>query len=103
MHMHKILIFAGTTEGRSLAEFCAAHQIAADVSTATAYGLSLLPEGVSGLSGRLDADAIFCLLRRAAYAAVVDATHPYAREATENIRTASQRAAVPYLRLHFRL
>lgn len=97
--MRKILIFAGTTEGRELAEFCAAHGISADVSTATEYGSSLLPAGIGVLSGRLDADEICTLLRREQYAAVIDATHPYAKDATENIRSACHFLAVPYRRL----
>lgn len=97
--MNRILIFAGTTEGRALAEFCAAHGIAADVSTATEYGASLLPEGIGVLSGRLDAREICALLRSKQYAAVIDATHPYAKDATENIRTACQQTAVPCMRL----
>ena len=35
--MSEILIFGGTTEGRLLAEFCAAKGIRAAVSTATEY------------------------------------------------------------------
>lgn len=97
--MNKVLIFAGTTEGRALAEFCAAHEIPADVSTATAYGSSLLPDGIGVLSGRLDAGAICILLRREQYALVIDATHPYAGDATENIRAACQSQNVPYRRL----
>ena len=97
--MNKILIFAGTTEGRTLAEFCAANGIPADVSTATEYGSSLLPKGIGVLSGRLDAEEICALLRREQYAAVIDATHPYAKDATANIRSACHMEAVPYWRL----
>ena len=39
--MSEILIFGGTTEGRLLAEFCAAKGIRAAVSTATEYGAEL--------------------------------------------------------------
>ncbi len=97
--MHKILIFAGTTEGRALAEFCAENGIPADASTATAYGASLLPAGIGVLCGRLDADGICTLLRRERYQAVIDATHPYAGDATENIRSACRMQNIPYLRL----
>ena len=97
--MNKILIFAGTTEGRELAEFCIAHQIAADVSTATEYGSSLLPDGIGRLTGRLTADEMRSLLREKHYAYVIDATHPYAEEATDNIRTACQSEQVPCFRL----
>ncbi len=97
--MDKILIFAGTTEGRELAEFCAENGISADVSTATEYGSSLLPEGIGLLSGRMDAPEICTLLHAQQYAAVIDATHPYAKEATENIRSACQSQGVPCWRL----
>lgn len=97
--MDKILIFAGTTEGRELAEFCVDNGIAADVSTATAYGASLLPEGIGLLSGRLDAEEICILLRARHYAVVIDATHPYAKDATANIRAACLQTGIPYRRL----
>ena len=97
--MNKILIFAGTTEGRELAEFCIAQQIAADVSTATEYGSSLLPDGIGRLIGRINADEMCALLREKHYACVIDATHPYAEEATDNIRAACQAEQVPCYRL----
>ncbi len=97
--MRKILIFAGTTEGREIAEFCAQKQIAADVSTATEYGSTLLPGGIGVLSGRMDREEISILLRDKKYSAVIDATHPYAKNATDNIRSACQMLNVPYWRL----
>ena len=97
--MHKILIFAGTTEGRELAEFCAEKQICADVSTATEYGSSLLPAGIGILSGRMNAEEICTLLHKKQYTAVIDATHPYARDATDQIRSACQQSGIPCWRL----
>ena len=97
--MNKILIFAGTTEGRELAEFCIAQQIAADVSTATEYGASLLPDGIGRLTGRMNAGEMRSLLREKHYAYVIDATHPYAEEATDNILAACQAEQVPCFRL----
>lgn len=97
--MNKLLIFAGTTEGRNLAEFCAKNEIKADVSTATEYGSSLLPEGIGILYGRLNAGEIMALLQKNNYVCVIDATHPYAEEATENIRSACQAQNVCCLRL----
>lgn len=41
--MSEVLIFGGTTEGRLLAEFCAAKGIRAAVSVTTDYGAELLP------------------------------------------------------------
>ena len=51
-----ILIFAGTTEGRELAEYASEIGAACYVSTATEYGKEILGErpGVRVLSGRMD-------------------------------------------------
>ena len=51
-----ILIFAGTTEGRLLAEYASAHGIGCFVSVATEYGKDLLGdlEHVTVLAGRMD-------------------------------------------------
>ena len=43
--MYKILIFAGTREGRELAEYCDRNAVPAFVCVATEYGEQLLPEG----------------------------------------------------------
>jgi len=96
--MFRLLIFGGTTEGRELAAYCAENGICADVSVATDYGASLLPDGISVLCGRLDAGQMTELLR-SGYSAVIDATHPYAVEATENIRCACADTGTEYLRL----
>lgn len=97
--MFKLLIFGGTTEGRLLAEFCAGKGIPADISVATDYGAELLPEGVGVLSGRLDSGGITELLRNGGYSLVVDATHPYAADATANIASACTMTGTERLRL----
>ena len=97
--MHKILIFAGTTEGRELAGFCAEHHIPADVSSATEYGASLLPAGVGILSGRMDAEDIRSLLCTTRYSTVIDATHPYAEEITHTLQTVCAECGICYMRL----
>ena len=43
--MEKILVFAGTIEGRKIAEFLNDYGISAYVCVATEYGESLLPKG----------------------------------------------------------
>lgn len=97
--MSELLIFGGTTEGRRLAEFCSENRIAADVSVTTDYGASLLPEGISVLTGKLDRSAMTELLQKEKYRAVIDATHPYAEEATRNIKAACENAGIGYYRL----
>lgn len=97
--MCKLLIFGGTTEGRRLAGFCAENGIEADISVTTDYGASLLPEGMKCYTGRLDCEAMERLIFREGYDIVVDATHPYAEEASKNISAACEAANVRCYRL----
>ncbi len=97
----KILIFGGTTEGRELAAWCEKSGIAADVSVTTGYGARLLGQGelINVFTGRLDCGEMQTLINAGSYAAVVDATHPYASEATANIKEACAATGTRYLRL----
>lgn len=94
-----ILIFGGTTEGRLLAQALSAQKIPAAVSVATPLGaeeLGHLP-GITPLVGRKTAPEMRALL--SGYDRCVDATHPYAQEASRNIRAACSAAGVPLRRL----
>ena len=97
----KILIFGGTTEGRKLTEYLAARKVRVHVCVATAYGESLLPESesVTAESSRMDVSEMCHRIREYAPAFVVDATHPYAREVSRNIKQACESCVKPYLRL----
>ena len=99
--MSEILIFGGTTEGRQLAEFCTANGFHAAVSTATEYGAGLLPnsEYIRLLVGKLDEQEISGLLQNGNYSMVIDATHPYARNVSANIKAACAETGRRYLRL----
>lgn len=99
--MCRILIFGGTTEGRLLAEYCHQQEIEAYVSVVSGYGADLLPksEYLHVLSGRMAGDSMEGFMKRASIRAVFDATHPYAAEATRNIKEACGRAGVSYLRV----
>lgn len=84
----KILIFAGTNEGRKLCEFLAERKQNVTACVATEYG-SLCLSGIPGLQvreGRLSGDEIGELVK--AYDYVLDATHPYARLISENLARA---------------
>ena len=58
--MTKALLFAGTTEGRKIAEGCRGKEIELTVSVATEYGETLIEpaENLHVVSGRKDADGI---------------------------------------------
>ena len=99
--MRKILIFAGTTEGRQLSECLSKAGMDHTVCVATEYGEIVLGEHshVAVHRGRMDGEAMLAFLREGGYAAVVDATHPYATIVTENIKKAAKDAGTVYLRL----
>ena len=96
--MCKILIFGGTTEGRELAEYCAVRGILALSSVTTELGAELLPNGADVTVGRLDIEGMAELIRRG-FSLVIDATHPYAEEASANIKAACERVGVRYYRV----
>lgn len=99
--MEKILIFAGTTEGRELSECLAASGIAHTVCVATEYGELMLKENpfVTTHSGRMDTEEMKELIGGGKFLAVVDATHPYAEIATQNIKAAVEGMEISYFRL----
>lgn len=94
-----VVIFSGTTEGRSFSRALAALGASVTVCVATELGAEEqgCADGITVRTGRLDAEGMTALLRGAALC--VDATHPYAAEATRNIRAAAAAAGVEYHRL----
>ena len=104
--MYNILIFAGTTEGRELAEYLSRQEIQTHVCVATEYGGQLLGEDAYRTvhAGRLTADAMCALMEELAEGTaggllVVDATHPYAAEVSANILAACKVSGAKYIRL----
>ncbi len=100
--MYKLLLFAGTSEGRQIAEFAQKHKIRVKVFAATEYGGSLLAFGgcVEVSAGRLtkeEMEAQMKLLEPEGI--VVDATHPYAVQVTENLKVVCQTVGIPYVRV----
>ena len=78
----RVVIFSGTTEGRELSTETAAMGAETVVCVATEYG-KLMQEHVPNtqtLSGRMDAEEMAKVLSGADLC--IDATHPYAREAS---------------------
>ena len=99
--MEQVLIFAGTTEGRRLAECLSQAEIPSLVCVATEYGETLLPRGqfVHHHAGRLSEPEMEALMKEQSFHAVIDATHPYAVEVSANIRKAAAQAGLSYRRL----
>lgn len=88
--MKKILIFAGTTEGRKLSEYLAEAEINHTICVATEYGEIVLRQHpfVKVHQGRMNQEQIERFLSNGKFDVVVDATHPFAKEITYNIQAA---------------
>ncbi len=99
--MSKILIFGGTTEGRMLSEWLCEKNTDHELCIATEYGEQVLHDHpVAHVNmGRMDAVQIEAFMKENGTEVVADATHPYAKVVTDNIRQAAEAAGVRYLRL----
>lgn len=104
--MKEILIFAGTTEGRKLSEHLAELGIPHTICVATEYGeIVLTPHSLATVrQGRMNQEEMEKFLQTREFAAVVDATHPFATEVTSSIKGALEERKkagnkIPYLRL----
>ncbi len=100
MRALQVLVFAGTTEGRQICLFLAEHGMQVTACVATEYGEAMLPPDAAGLqvhTGRMSAGDMETFLRP--YSLVIDATHPYAREVTANIKQACTVSGKEYIRL----
>lgn len=100
----RTVIFSGTTEGRSLSERLTAMGCSHIVCVATEYGKEMMHPSpfVRVHVGRMDADEMARYLTDEGFGegdVVVDATHPYAVSASENIVKAADSIRCQYLRI----
>lgn len=95
----RFVLFSGTTEGRRLSRALAELGGAVTVCVATEYGREEQgeSEGITVLSGRMDEAQMARTLRGADLC--VDATHPYAVQASRSIRAACEKEGMTLLRL----
>lgn len=99
--MKQILIFSGTTEGRELAELLAGAGISAVVCVATEYGEQTMPElpGIEVHRGRMELQKMQEFIGKREFLMIVDATHPFATEVSENIKRSAGCQGIPCFRL----
>ncbi len=98
---HAAWVFAGTSDGNALAAQLArqGHQVV--VSTATEYGGALALQdcpGVTVWAGRQGVEARKQALQRHQASVLVDATHPYATQMSEQLIGLSRSLGIPYVR-----
>lgn len=95
----KLLVLAGTEDGRELAEALKRRGHDILVSTLTSYGAYLAQDqGLKVCSGAMDAQTLVDLVKDGGFAAIVDATHPYAVRVKEIAKTVCEELSIPYLR-----
>jgi precorrin-6A/cobalt-precorrin-6A reductase len=94
-----ILFLAGTSDARALAVRIrkAGHPLLATVVTENA-AKSLREADLEVRVGRLTAEEMAALIREKRAYGVVDASHPFAEEASRNAMEAARTAGVPYVR-----
>lgn len=101
--MKRILLFGGTTEARNILRELEAYRVCVDVCVVSEYGRAMLPEETDRLSvmvGRLGEEEIVNLMSKVTYCCVIDATHPYAAQVSRNLKYASEKVKLKYLRLN---
>lgn len=93
----KLLLFGGTTEARETAE----SGLPMICCVATEYGAEVLHEapGLEVRTGRLDAAGMAALIREEGITVAADATHPYARAVTAEIKKACAETGADYMRI----
>ena len=99
--MEKVIVFAGTTEGYELCRFLSEHQISVYACAATEYGGKALTETpyLHIHTGRLSREEMEAFFLKEAPNFVLDATHPYAAEVTDNIKSACEKTGFFYQRV----
>lgn len=95
-----IWIVAGTWDGRQIALRLEEEGWPVLASSVTDYGQLLLQESLRGetLSGPLDAESMSRVIQQRSIRLVIDATHPYAIQATRNIQQACGQEGIPWVR-----
>jgi precorrin-6Y C5,15-methyltransferase (decarboxylating) len=99
--MYKAIVFAGTTEGYEICRFLSENGIGVYACVATGYGSRSLKEhtNLKVCAKRLDKEAMEVLFEEIRPEIILDATHPYAAQVTENIRHACENSGFPYQRV----
>lgn len=99
--MSEVIIFGGTTEGRLLAECCAARRIHAVVCVVSGYGQQVLTESpwLNISQKPMTKQEMVEMIRKETPQMVLDATHPYAAVVTENVTAACLDTDTNYVRI----
>ena len=101
MHsLNRVIIFAGTTEGRQIAQYLGNAGIDVLACVATEFGRQFIEESgnVKVSSEKLGEDGMRRIMKEGC-CCVIDATHPYATKITGKIKAACEETGSEYIRL----
>lgn len=100
--MSDIVLFGGTTEGRTIAALLEKQKRQTLLCVATKYGEDLAPQSdwINVHTGRLDQEGMCALFQTETPQLVIDSTHPYATLVSQNIRSACDACGVQYIRVN---
>lgn len=95
----KVFFLAGTSDARALALEIqqTGYDVLATVVTENAAA-ELRNSGLNVRTGRLTSEEMASFIRENEFSVVVDASHPFAEEASKNAIGAAQQCGVPYIR-----
>lgn len=95
----KAVVFSGTVDGREICEFLAKNGVFVTACVATEYGKEVMNEdfNINVHIGRMDFSEILEFIKDFDF--VIDATHPFAYNVTENVRKACLINKIEYFRL----
>lgn len=99
--MERVLIFGNTPESREAARMLRQRGRQVVISVTSEYARSLLPAGTLCHVGKLDAAGMLDYIRQVNPHRIIDATHPYAIIASQNIRQAAAELGIPCEQAHF--
>ncbi|NMM39068.1 MAG: precorrin-3B C(17)-methyltransferase [Glaciimonas sp.] len=101
MPEHAVWVFSGTSDGNALATELARLGYPVVVSAATEYGAEVAMDncpGVTVWAGRQGVEARKQALTRAQASVLLDATHPYANQMSEQLIGLTHTLGIPYIR-----
>ncbi len=96
--MERVLIFGSTEESRAAARMLRQRGRQVVISVRTEYERGLFPPGTLCHVGKRDAAAMLQYIREVAPQRILDATHPYAVVASQNIQRCAMQLGIPYER-----
>ena len=99
--MERVLIFGNTKEAREAAATLRRRGRQVIFSVVSEYEKSLLPLGTMCHVGRLNGPEMLAFIRESNPHRIIDATHPYAVLASQNIRQCCDALNIAYERVHF--